>query len=407
MQCTGCLGAVKTRMGQQTQPGRFAALLLSAMMVGQPLFATGTGTAGTTATATSTPSTPAKPVATTSKPVTKSKTTAHKPVSGVPTFADSTKDDVVQFDDPVVREAAVRALGRYNGSVVAIDPATGRILTVVNQKLAFSTGFIPCSTIKPTIALAALQESVITHDSMIKVAPRKYMNLTEAMAHSNNIFFEELGRRMGFETVEKYAHILGLGELAGINIPEEQAGVLPAEPPARGGVARMSSFGEGIQITPLELGSLVAALANGGTMYYLQYPRTAEAQRNFAPQVKRELNIGPYLSDVREGMTAAVLYGTARSSYWDREGEQPLGKTGTCSDSASRLGWFVSYADEEHPKIALVILMRGRSRTVQGPFAAEIAGKIYHTLKTENFFAADRPQTSFVAPPVASNSRQK
>ncbi len=375
------------------------------MMVGQPLFGAGTGTAGDTPA--STPAPTAKPAPTTSRPATKSKSSTHKTVSGVPTFADSTKDDITQFDDPAVRDAAVRALGRYNGSVVAIDPTSGRILTIVNQKLAFSAGFIPCSTIKPTIALAALQEGVITHDSMIKVAPRKYMNLTEAMAHSNNTFFEELGRRMGFETVEKYAQMMGLGELAGLNIPEEQAGVLPAEPPAHGGVARMSSFGEGIQITPLELGSLVAAVANGGTMYYLQYPRTAEAQRDFAPRVKHELPIGPYLSDVREGMMAAVLYGTARSSYWDHEGEQPLGKTGTCNDTASRLGWFVSYADEAHPKIALVVLMRGRSRTVQGPFAAEIAGKIYHTLKTENFFAADREQPSSSATPAVANPRQK
>jgi penicillin-binding protein 2 len=378
------LGTGQLKMGQQRHPGRFAAILLSAMMACQPMFASGTNTGA-----------PASKPATSSTRSTK-KTTARKTAAGVPTFADSTKDDVTQFDDPVVRDAAVRALGRYNGSVVAIDPTTGRILTIVNQKLAFSTGFIPCSTIKPTIALAALQESVITHDSMIKVAPRKYMNLTEAMAHSNNPFFEELGRRMGFDTVQKYAHMLGMGELAGINIPEEQAGVLPAAAPARGGVARMSSFGEGIQITPLELGSLVAALANGGTMFYLQYPRSLEAQRDFVPRVKRELNIGPYLSDLREGMTAAVLYGTARSSYWDREGEQPLGKTGTCNDAASRLGWFVSYADEEHPKIALVVLVRGRSRTVQGPFAAEIAGKIYHTLKTQNFFAAaqDKQSTS-------------
>ena len=71
---------------------------------------------------------------------------------GVPTYADSTKEDVGGFDDPVVRQAAVQALGRYNGSVVAIDPNSGRVLTVVNQKLAFSAGFIPCSTIKPTIA---------------------------------------------------------------------------------------------------------------------------------------------------------------------------------------------------------------------------------------------------------------
>src|ERR1700674_1118030 len=68
---------------------------------------------------------------------------------GVPTFTDSEKGDVAAYDDPTVRKAAIDALGRYNGSVVAIDPASGRILTVVNQNLAFSAGFIPCSTIKP------------------------------------------------------------------------------------------------------------------------------------------------------------------------------------------------------------------------------------------------------------------
>src|SRR5437870_12016744 len=118
---------------------------------------------------------------------------AHKSVtrySGIPTFADSTKADYGAYDDPIVREAAVSALGRYNGAVVAVDPNTGRILTVVNQKIAFGDGYIPCSTIKPTIALAALEENVITRDTMLKVGHRKYMNLTEAMAHSNNVFFE-------------------------------------------------------------------------------------------------------------------------------------------------------------------------------------------------------------------------
>src|SRR5579862_6804213 len=161
---------------------------------------------------------------------------------GVPTFANSEKDDVTTFDDPVVRAAAVAGLGRYNGSVVAIDPNTGRILTIVNQNLAFSAGYIPCSTIKPVIAVAALEESVITRDSMIQVAPRQYLNLVEALAHSNNAFFEELGRRMGFDTVSHYARLLGLGELAGYNLPQEQPGAFPSEPPRNGGVARMSSF---------------------------------------------------------------------------------------------------------------------------------------------------------------------
>src|ERR1039458_8653952 len=231
---------------------------------------------------------------------------------GVSTFADSTEGDVANFDDPIVRQAAIRGLGRYNGSVVAIDPNSGRILSIVNQKLAFSAGFIPCSTIKPVIAVAALQEGFVTRDTMIRVTHRKSLNLTEAMAHSNNAFFEELGRRMGFDTVSNYARTLGLGEHAGYEISEEQPGPVPAEPPKRGGVARMSSFGEGILMTPLQLGALVSTVANGGTLYYLQYPRTIEEQENFEPRIKRVLDIKSPLSDLRNGMHAAVLRGTDR-----------------------------------------------------------------------------------------------
>src|SRR5580692_3918638 len=240
---------------------------------------------------------------------------------GVPTYADSTSTDDPQFDDPIVRKAAVSALGRYNGAVVAVDPNTGRILTVVNQKIAFGDGYIPCSTIKPTIALAALEENVITRDTMLRVSRKKYMNLTEAMAHSNNVFFEELGRRMGYDTVAKYARLVGLGELAGYNLPEEHPGAFPSAPPLFGGIARMSSFGEGIQMTPLQLVSLAAAFANGGTLYYLQYPRTQEEVENFQPRIKRDLNIAPILPEIREGMLAAVLYGTAKSSF-DRDGDE-------------------------------------------------------------------------------------
>jgi penicillin-binding protein 2 len=307
---------------------------------------------------------------------------------GVPTFADSSSADVTTFDDPVVREAAVEALGRYNGAVVAVEPNTGRILTVVNQKIAFGDGYIPCSTIKPAIAIAALEENVITRDTMLKVGRRKYMNLTEAMAHSNNTFFEELGRRMGFETVSKYARLLGIGELAGYNLPEEHPGAFPAVAPAYGGVGRMSSYGEGIQITPLQLASLAAAFANGGTLYYLQYPRTEEEKESFTPRVKRELNIAPILPEIREGMLAAVLYGTGKSSF-DRGGdEMPLGKTGTCDDhtTPSHIGWFVTYADEAHPRIALAVLLRGNTRRVKGPTAAQIAGRIYRKLREQNYF---------------------
>src|ERR1700761_6680444 len=115
------------------------------------------------------------------------------------------------------------------------------------------------------------------------------MNLTEAMAHSNNIYFETLGRRLGFARVRHYATQFGLGELAGYNIPGENPGLYPDEPLAEnlGGVGRMCSFGEGISMTPLQLGALVASIANGGTLYYLQHPTTQEEAANFQPRVKR------------------------------------------------------------------------------------------------------------------------
>jgi cell division protein FtsI/penicillin-binding protein 2 len=325
--------------------------------------------------------------------------------SRVPTIADPAAGDDSQFDDPVIRQIAVEALGHANGSVLAMDPTTGRILSIVNQKMAFSSGFEPCSTIKPVIALAALQEGVITGDSMLPIGRRRYMDLTEAMAHSNNTFFEEVGQKLGFPTVQRYASLLGLGERAGYDIPEEQPGLLPTAPPAYGGVGRMSSFGEGIRITPLQLASLVSAVANGGTMYYLQYPRAAQVGQEFTPRVKRHLDIAPLLPDLREGMLAAVLYGTAKQSY-DPEGEQALGKTGTCNDAnlGGRLGWFASYADQEHPKIVLVVLLRGSSHRVSGPHAADIAGRIYHGLREHNYIAVNRPVAASVASAAGAGS---
>src|ERR1700675_4088312 len=176
-------------------------------------------------------------VASAATPATATTRTHHKK-SGISAYGDPTKNDNADYDDPEIRQIAVNALGHANGSVLAMDPSTGRILTIVNQKMAFSAGFEPCSTIKPVIALAGLQEGVIPRDTMMRVGHRRYMDLTEAMAHSNNIYFEEVGTRLGFPRVHKYAHLLGLGQKAGYNIPEEQAGTLPSAPPNYGGVDR-------------------------------------------------------------------------------------------------------------------------------------------------------------------------
>src|SRR5215469_14848640 len=83
-------------------------------------------------------------------------------------FADDlTAGDVTAGEDPVVRLAAIDALGNMNGTVVAIEPTSGRILAMVNQKLALSSGAQPCSTIKLSVALAALSEGLVSKQTPV------------------------------------------------------------------------------------------------------------------------------------------------------------------------------------------------------------------------------------------------
>ncbi len=140
---------------------------------------------------------------------------------------DITEGDVTTGEDAVVRQAAIDALGNMNGTVVAIEPTSGRILAMVNQKLALSSGAQPCSTIKLSVALAALSEGLITRETEVRLGGRSRMNLTMALAHSNNAYFEALGRQLGFTKVSSYAHQFGLGELAGYGIPGEHAAFTP------------------------------------------------------------------------------------------------------------------------------------------------------------------------------------
>src|SRR6202451_3412319 len=201
--------------------------------------------------------------------------------------------DLTAGEDPVVRQAAIDALGNMNGTVVAIEPTSGRVLAMVNQKLALSSGAQPCSTIKLSVALAALSEGLIDKGTEVSLGSRNRMNLTEALAHSNNAYFEAVGRKLGFEKVHYYAQQFGLGELAGYHIPGEQLGTYPEEEISAklGGVSKMCSFGEGISMTPLQLGALITAISNGGTLYYLQHPTDPEAVANSEPRVKRHLHV--------------------------------------------------------------------------------------------------------------------
>jgi cell division protein FtsI/penicillin-binding protein 2 len=328
---------------------------------------------------------------------------ATKPASKVVRGQSSAKHLSRLPKELVVRRAAVQALGPYNGSVVVADPTTGRLLTIVNQRLAYQSGFQPCSTIKIVAALAGLSEGVLTEESHFRMGGRRSMDLTEALAHSNNAFFSSVGYKLGYNRIVQYAQLFGLGEKAGLNLDAEQPGTIAGEPPSDG-VGMMTSFGEGIYMTPLELAALMSAVANGGTLYYLQHPHSPGEIAQFTPRAKRQLDIGKWVPDIRPGMMGAVEYGTARRANFDPN-EPIFGKTGTCTDgrSPTHLGWFGSYNEMGDKKLVVVVLLTG-GRPVNGPVASGVAGAVYKNLSQENYFAQTR-QARF-ATPVALISTQ-
>jgi cell division protein FtsI/penicillin-binding protein 2 len=316
--------------------------------------------------------------------------------------ADQFAGDITAGEDPVVRQAAIDALGDMNGTAVVIDPSNGRILAMVNQKLALSPGAEPCSTIKLTVAMAALSEGLVTRDTPVQLAGFR-MNMTQALAKSNNLYFEELGRELGFERVRHYATQFGLGELAGYHIEGEQLGEYPDKelPASEGGVARMCSFGQGVSLTPLQLGAYVAALANGGTLYYLQHPTTPEEAAHMVPKVKRTLDIAKYVPELQDGMAGAVEYGTARRLRANFNELPVFGKTGTCSDNGTRFGWFASYSDSPQGSLVTVFFLEG-GRPTFGPRAAELTGEFYKNLWNKDYFAQKNSTIANAAPPPAS-----
>jgi cell division protein FtsI/penicillin-binding protein 2 len=323
-------------------------------------------------------------------------------------FADNlTQGDMTTGEDLTVRAAAVEALGNMNGTVLAIDPSNGRILAMVNQKLALSAGAEPCSTIKVAVALAALKEGLVKSDTPVNLGGHYSLDLTHALAKSVNLYFEVLGRAMGFERVKHYANEFGLGELAGYDIPGEQLGVYPdAElPQSAGGVGRMCSFGESISMTPLQLGALVSAIANGGTLYYLQHPTTPQEVAAFEPKVKRQLDIQDVIPEILPGMRGAVEFrnGTARSLQQNFVQFPVFGKTGTCSNNGTRYGWFVSYGQAPTGPIVTVVFLEG-GRPTFGPKAAELTGEFYRAMYERNYFVPKQEQQTQSAMTTATGN---
>jgi len=277
-------------------------------------------------------------------------------------------DDLTN-EDPEVRRVAVSALGNHAGTVVVMDPMTGRVYSVVNQEWGLRRGFKPCSTIKLVTGVAGLAENIIPVNETASTAR---IDLTSALAHSDNPYFQRVGSQLGFDKMLNYAKELGLGEKTGANVPFEFAGRLPEN--KSGNVdRRMFSHADGFEVTPMQLGTLVSAMANGGKLLTPQISRAPK----LSTKVRRQL---PISSDVWQrmipGMVGAVNYGSGRRAY------DPLqtvaGKTGTCIGQGGWVGLFTSYAPLANPRLAVVVITEGTD--AHSHFPAAVAGTIYRDL---------------------------
>ncbi len=301
--------------------------------------------------------------------------------------------DVTAGEDLSIRRAAVDALAGHAGSVVVMEAQTGKILTIVNQDWAVRSSIRPCSTIKLVTAAAGLNEGVI---SMIDGSVRNTSTrrkLDDAIAFSDNSYFQRVGSNLGHEKLVEYGRKLGLGQPTGINLDGEAAGRLPYS----NNNARIYSHGDDTEVSTVQLAVMVSAITNGGKRVLPRFPRNSIEQANFQPFYRARVEVPQQnIRRMIPGMMGTAEYGTAHRGVDASLGI--AGKTGSCIDKGSWVGLFTSVAPIENPKYAVAVITRGQSE--RGKYAAAVAGKVYNAL-SRNIVRTDRnlAQTEFKLTP--------
>jgi len=278
------------------------------------------------------------------------------------------KDDPTG-EDPQIRRIAVNALGNHAGTVVVMDPQTGRVYAIVNQQWGVSEGFKPCSTIKLVTSLAGLNEEVIDPADTTAISTSNKVSLTRALAYSKNNYFQQVGEQVGLEKMLKYARQIGLGSKTGINMSNESPGRMP-----RLGGNRVFSHGDGFKVTALQLAEMASVIANRGKVVV---PFVARNRMPANPAPRRRVNYDSVTwQSMVPGMVGAVQYGSGRKAY------DPMstiaGKTGTCIENGAWVGLFTSYAPLNNPRLAIAVIALGSDG--RNHFPAAVAGRIYRAL---------------------------
>ena len=341
---------------------------------------------------------------------------------------------------------------KFAGAVVAMEANTGRLLALASSPPLHLQDFVggisranwnamlenplhplvnkivqgqypPGSTYKPITALAGLAEGIVTPDTTFfcpgyhRFGNRVYrcwkrgghgtVNLKRAVAESCDVYFYQVGQKLGVDRLAKYARLFGLGNETGVEMEHEKPGLVPSTEWKRKrhnekwheGETLSVAIGQGYNlVTPLQLTVMTAAIANGGTIYKPAivekeiYPDGTVAQ-SFQPEVlHRFTGQGRNLKLIRDGMVEAVngRRGTGRRAQVETEGIVVGGKTGTAQVVRLKQyqhlkeqdipykyrdhAWFTCYAPAANPEIAVTVLVE--HGLIGGSAAAHIASKI-------------------------------
>ena len=276
-----------------------------------------------------------------------------------------------------------------NYNALAADPAK----PLTNR--AFSGVYPIGSTIKPAVAIAALQNNHYTLGETVKCVKRYvyfedyqpncmhyhgHMNLKTALSKSCNYFFFDLGRRVGGATLTDYFKQFGLGVKTGVEVGDTAGILLEPKNNGMGGATLQISIGQLNAFTPLQLANYTATLANGGTHYkatlisqIVSYNMADVFDKN-EPQVLNKVEMSEKnLNAVKEGMLSVTEDGTGRAAL----GDYPIkvgGKTGTAQVTGKvDHSIFIGFAPFDNPEIAIsVVLEHGASGFGAGTIARNI-----------------------------------
>lgn len=291
--------------------------------------------------------------------------------------------------------------------------------------------YSPGSTFKPLTAIAGLQSGEISSADNIECTgiyrfyedyqpscwiwseyklTHGHQNVTQAIENSCNVYFYELGRRLGIDKIDEYAKKFGLGEYTGVELNEEASGHM-ASPEYKaevisnvidrewfGGDTLQAAIGQSYSIfTPVQLANYCATIANGGTRYKVNLISSIRSSvdgslvERFEPKVVEQVDIdSKAMQKIHDGMKKVVDEGSARSIF---EG-YPIevgGKTGTAQlGTGTNNAIFIAFAPFEKPEIAIaVVLEHGERGTNAGRVARDVFDKYFFNVSTQSASAGE------------------